>query len=94
MGPEIRPDVCPQPTTGAAAGLMCMNFISPRSESHWNGAYPWLGIAHTLPGLWHCFGVSNHGCIGGDRFAGEFVGTGRELTVLARFATSAIGTWD
>ena len=52
-GAAVRPDVCPQPTTGATVRLVC-TFSSPLlGDSPWGGMVC-LGYC-TLPGLW-CWG--------------------------------------
>lgn len=96
MGPEVRPDICPQPTTGAAAGLVCVVFfISSLGLSHFGVvSSSLLGDCSYPSRLVALFWMdSSHGCIGGDRSAGEFVGAGRELTVLARFAQPGAEAW-
>ena len=72
-GPAVRPDACPQPTTGAAVRLVCVVVLpSPWCRSHfgvilaprWGCLYTARPVALLLIG-------SSQGCIGIGRPAGE-----------------------
>lgn len=54
--PAVRPAVCPQPSAGAAVGLLCVVlFPSPWGRSHFGVVLAPVGAACTLPGSWHHF---------------------------------------
>ena len=53
-GAAVRPDVCPQPSTGASQTGVCLVFPSPRDGIHSGVAWP-VWATCTLPRLW-CWG--------------------------------------
>jgi len=52
VGPEVRPVVCLQPTTGSLTG-MCVYLSSLRGMRHFGVVLATLRAAFTLPGLQH-----------------------------------------